>query len=254
MENNKHLPVAVQIIPILIDKEIETGDDLAGLILSSPSKPEIQDGDILVITQKIISKQEGGMVSLSNITPTILATGIASEYKKDPRLVQLILDQTKYIIRMSDGIIISETTNGLVCANAGVDESNVKDGFVTLLPKNADDSAKRLCNEIGKRTGKNVAVIISDTFGRPFREGQTNCAIGISGISSIIDYVGTKDSFGKILHVTAIAIADEICSASELVMGKALKIPVVIIRNYKISNSDGSIGDLIRKRSKDLFR
>ena len=246
--------MTVQIIPIQIDKDIEEHDDIINLILSSPSKPEIQDGDILIITQKIISKQEGSVVNLSQITPSLLATGLASEYEKDPRIIQLILDQSKRIIRMNNGIIIVETPNGLVCANAGIDESNVKDGYVTILPKNADESAKSLQQEIQKSTGKNTAVIISDTFGRPFREGQTNCAIGISGISSINDYVGTKDTFGKILHVTAIAVADEICSAAELVMGKALQTPITIVRNYKISNSKGSVNDLIRKKSNDLFR
>lgn len=246
--------MAIQIIPVQIGKDIQERDDIVDLILSSPSKPEIQDGDILVITQKIISKQEGSVVNLSQVKPSILATGIASEYEKDPRIVQLILDQTKRIVRMNNGIIIVETPQGLVCANAGVDESNVKDGYVALLPKNADESAKKLQQEIQKKTGKNVAVIISDTFGRPFREGQTNCAIGVSGISSIIDYVGTKDSFGKTLHVTAMAVADEICSATELVMGKALQTPIAIVRNYKFNNSNGSVKDLIRKRSTDLFR
>jgi coenzyme F420-0:L-glutamate ligase/coenzyme F420-1:gamma-L-glutamate ligase len=246
--------MTIQIIPIQIDKDIQEHDDIVDLILSSHSIPEIQDGDILIITQKIISKQEGRIVNLSHVTPSILAAGIASEYKKDPRIVQLILENSIRIIRMNDGIIIVETPQGLVCANAGVDESNVKDGHVTILPKNSDDSAKKLQQELQKRTGKNVAVIISDTFGRPFREGQTNCAIGISGISSITDYVGTKDTFGKILHVTAIAIADEICSAAELVMGKSLQTPIAIVRNYKILNSKGSVNDLIRKRSNDLFR
>ena len=246
--------MTIQIIPVQIDNDIQEHDDIVNLMLSSSSKPEIQDGDILIITQKIISKQEGSIVNLSQVMPSLLATGIASEYKKDPRIVQLILDQSKRIIRMNDGVIIVETPHGFVCANAGVDESNVKDGYVTILPKNADESAKKLQQEIQKKTGKNVAVIISDTFGRPFREGQTNCAIGISGISSITDYVGTKDTFGKILHVTAIAIADEICSAAELVMGKALQTPIAIVRNYKISNSKGSVNDLLRKRSVDLFR
>ncbi|HXV38177.1 MAG TPA: coenzyme F420-0:L-glutamate ligase [Nitrosopumilaceae archaeon] len=246
--------MTIQIIPVQIDKDIQEHEDIVNLILLSPSKPEIQDGDILVITQKIISKQECSIVNLSQVTPSLLATGIASEYKKDPRIIQLILDQTKRIVRMNDGVIIVETPHGFVCANAGVDESNVKDGHVTILPKNSDESAKKIQQEIQKKTGKNVAVIISDTFGRPFREGQTNSAIGISGISSITDYVGTKDTFGKILHVTAIAIADEICSAAELVMGKSLQTPIAIVRNYKISNSEGSVNDLLRKRSTDLFR
>ena len=246
--------MTIQIIPVQINKDIQEHDNIVDLILSSPSKPEIKDKDILVITQKIISKQEGNIVNLSQVKPSLLATGIASEYEKDPRIIQLILDQSKRIIRMNNGIMIVETIQGLVCANAGVDESNVKDGYVTLLPKNADESAKKLQQEILKKTGKNVAVIISDTFGRPFREGQTNSAIGVSGISSIIDYVGTKDAFGKTLHVTAIAIADEICSATELVMGKALKTPIALVRNYTFSNSNGSVKDLIRKRSIDLFR
>ena len=246
--------MTIQIIPIQIGKDVQAHDDIVDLMLSSQSKPEIQDGDIIVITQKIISKQEGSIVNFSQIMPSLLATGIASEYKKDPRIIQLILEQTKRIVRMNDGLIIVETPHGLVCANAGVDESNIKDGYVTLLPKNSDESAKKLRQDIQKRTGKKVAVIISDTFGRPFREGQTNCAIGVSGISSIIDYVGTKDSFGKTLHVTAIAITDEICSATELVMGKALQIPIAIVRNYKFNNSNDSVTNLIRKKQTDLFR
>lgn len=246
--------MTIQIIPVQISKDVQEHDNIVDLILSSPSKPEIQDKDIVVITQKIISKQEGNIVNLSQVKPSLLATGIASEYEKDPRIIQLILDQSKRIIRMNNGIIIVETLQGLVCANAGVDESNVKDGYVTLLPKNADGSAKKLQQEILQKTEKNVAVMISDTFGRPFREGQTNSAIGISGISPIIDYVGTKDAFGKTLHVTAISVADEICSATELVMGKALQTPIALVRNYTFSNSNGSIKDLIRKRSTDLFR
>lgn len=246
--------MTVQIIPVQIDKDIQEHDDIVDLILVSPSNPEIQDGDILIITQKIISKQEGSIVNLSQIQPSLLATGIANEYEKDPRIVQLILDQSKRIVRMNNGVIIVETPQGLVCANAGVDESNVKAGHVTILPKNADESAKLLQQDVLKKIRKNVAVIISDTFGRPFREGQTNCAIGIAGISSIADYVGTKDTFGKTLHVTAIAIADEICSAAELVMGKALQTPIAIVRNYKFEASRSSTQDLLRKRSTDLFR
>lgn len=244
--------MTIQIIPIQISKDVEEGENIPDLILST--QPEIQDGDILVITQKIISKQEGSIVNLSQIKPSFLAAGIASAYGKDPKIVQLILDQTKRIVRLNNGVIISETHHGLVCANAGVDESNVKDGCVTLLPKNADESANKLRQEILQKTGKSVAVLISDTFGRPFREGQTNCAIGISGMPAILDYVGTHDTFGKTLHVSALAVADEICSATELVMGKSLQTPVAIVRNYKFENSKSSVKDLIRTRSTDLFR
>jgi len=246
--------LSLEIIPVKIDKEIQQNDDIYELFSSSISKQEIKDNDIIIITQKIISKQEGRTVQLSTIKPSLLARGIGSEYRKDPRVVQKILEESKRIVRLSNGVIISETIQGFVCANAGVDESNVKQGYVTLLPKDPSTSAQKLRDKIKKKTGKNVAVIISDTFGRPFRMGQTNCAIGVSGISVISNYIGTKDIFGRILHVTEIAIVDELCSASELVMGKALNIPIAIIRNYKFNESADSIKDLIRPKSEDLFR
>ena len=246
--------MSLQIIPVKISKEIESGDDLVEILLGTKPGHALQEGDILVFTQKIISKQEGRKVELSKIKPTLLATGIASAYKKDPRIIQLILDQTKRIIRMKNGIIISQTRHGLVCANAGIDESNVEKGFATLLPKNADDSAQKLQRKIKTKTGKNVAVIISDTFGRPFREGQTDVAIGISGISSIVNYEGKQDVFKRILRVTAIAIADEISSASELVRGKTLNAPIAIVRNYKFDKKNGKLEDLLRVKSLDLFR
>ena len=155
---------------------------------------------------------------------------------------------------MDHGIIIVETNNGFICANAGIDESNVKHGFATLLPLNSDISAQKIRSEILKQTNKTVSVIISDTFGRPFRVGQTNCAIGISGMSPILDYAGTRDTFGKTLRVTAIAIADELCSAAELVMKKAANCPIVIIRGYDFKNENSSIGNLIRPPDEDLFR
>jgi len=246
--------MSLEIIPVKIDKEIEQNDDLSELILSSTSKPEIKDNDILIVTQKIISKQEGRIVQLSTITPSLLATGIGSEYGKDPQVVQKIIDESKRIVRLHNGIIISETIHGFVCANAGVDESNVTQGYVTLLPKDPNMSAQKLKESIKKKTGKNVAVIISDTFGRPFRMGQTNCAIGLAGISAITNYVGTKDTFGRVLHVTEIAIVDEMCSASELVMGKALNTPITIVRNFKFNDSKSDINDLLRSKDEDLFR
>jgi coenzyme F420-0:L-glutamate ligase / coenzyme F420-1:gamma-L-glutamate ligase len=245
--------MSLEIIPVKIDKEIEQNDDILELLLSSTSKPEIKDNDIIIVTQKIISKQEGRTVQLSTIKPSLLATGIGSEYGKNTRVVQKILDESKRIVRLNNGVIISETTQGFVCANAGVDESNVKQGYVTLLPKDPNASAQKLREKIKKKTGRNVAVIISDTFGRPFRMGQTNCAIGMSGISAISNYIGKKDTFGRILHVTEIAIVDEICSASELVMGKSLNTPIAIIRNYKFNDSS-NIKDLLRPKSEDLFR
>ena len=246
--------MSIQIIPVKLRKDVTPKDDLVELLINTTTGRQLKDGDILVFTQKIISKNEGNKIGLSEVKPTLFATGIASAYNKDPRIVQLILNETKRIIRMKNGIIISETHHGLVCANAGIDESNVEEGFATLLPKDADKSAQKLKRRIKSMTGKNVAVIISDTFGRPFREGQTDTAIGIAGISSIIDYAGKRDIFNRVLRVTAIAIADEICSASELVRGKTLHTPIAIIRNYKFDKKNGALKDLIRVKALDLFR
>ena len=243
--------MALEIIPVKIQKEIEFDDDLVDLILESS---EINNGDILVFSQKIVSKNEGRILNLSSVNPSLLANGIASSYGKDPRLVELILSESKRIVRMENGIIIVETKHGFICANAGIDESNVQDGYATLLPDNPDQSANLLKNRIEQKTGKNTAVIISDTFGRPFRLGQTNVAIGIAGIEPILDYSGKPDTFGRIMQVTAIAVADEICSASELVMGKVEKFPIAIIRNYDFNFSDTKIQKLLRAEHEDLFR
>ncbi|SRR5579885_500075 len=244
----------LEIIPVQIEKEIGQNDNLVDIMLASSSKPILQDNDIVIFTQKIVSKQEGQIVNLSNVHPTLLAIGMASEYGKDPRVMQLILEQSKRLVRMHNGIIISETSHGFICANAGVDESNVEEGYATLLPSNADLSADTLRKQIKEKTGKNVAVVISDTFGRPFRQGQTNVAIGVAGINAILDYAGAPDNFGRSLRVTAIAIADELCSASELVMRKSHRIPISIIRNYSFDEVKSTINDIIRSRPDDLFR
>jgi coenzyme F420-0:L-glutamate ligase/coenzyme F420-1:gamma-L-glutamate ligase len=243
--------MTLQIIPVNFEKEIESDDDLVDFVLESS---EIHDGDILVFSQKIVSKNEGRILSLSSVNPSLLANGIASSYCKDPRLVELILSESKRIVRMENGIIIVETNHGFVCANAGIDESNVQDGYATLLPVDPDKSANMLKDRIEQKTGKSVAVIISDTFGRPFRLGQTDVAIGISGIEPILDYNGKPDTFGKIMQVTAIAVADEICSASELVMGKVQKCPIAIVRNYNFSLSTTKIQKMLRADHDDLFR
>jgi len=243
--------MTLQIIPVNIKKEIKSDDDLVDFVLESS---EIHDDDILVFSQKIVSKNEGRILSLSSINPSLLANGIASSYCKDPRLVELILSESKRIVRMENGIIIVETNHGFVCANAGIDESNVQDGYATLLPVDPDKSASMLKDRIEQKTGKSVAVIISDTFGRPFRLGQTDVAIGISGIEPILDYNGKPDTFGKIMQVTAIAVADEICSASELVMGKVQKCPIAIVRNYNFSLSTTKIQKMLRADHDDLFR
>ena len=243
--------MSIQIIPVKIQKDIVPNDNLVDLVLEST---EIQDGDILVFSQKIVSKNEGRILSLSSVNPSLLANGISSSYNKDPRLVELILSESKRIVRMENGIIIVETNHGFVCANAGIDESNVQDGYATLLPEDPDRSANLLKERIEQKTGKNIAVIISDTFGRPFRLGQTDVAIGVAGIDPILDYSGKPDTFAKIMQVTAIAVVDEICSATELVMGKVEKCPVALVRNYKFNFSDAKIQNLLRPKHEDLFR
>ena len=244
--------MSLEIIPVKLQKEIQEGNNLMGFILSS--KEKLQDGDIIVVAQKIISKQEGRIVNLLGIIPSILAVGIGKEYKKDPKLVEAILSESKRIIRMENGILIVETNNGIICANAGVDESNVEKDHVTLLPIDSDKSAKDLQQKLEEKTGLHLAVIISDTFGRPFRMGQVNCAIGVAGIESLLDYQGKKDTFGRILRVTALAISDEIASAAELIMGKTNFTPVAIVRNYKFKQTNGSSNELIRNEQEDLFR
>jgi len=243
--------MTLQVIPVKFQKEVESNDDLVDLILESF---EINDDDILIFSQKIISKNEDRILNLSSVSPSLLADGIASSYGKDPRLVELILSESKRIVRMENGVIIVETKHGFVCANAGIDESNVEDGYATLLPNDPDRSANLLKDKIKQKTGKNVAVIISDTFGRPFRLGQTDIAIGIAGLEPILDYNGKPDTFGKIMQVTAIAVADEICSASELVMGKIQKCPIAVIRNYNFNSSTAKIQEMLRSDHDDLFR
>ena len=243
--------MVLEIIPIKIQREIGIDANFVDLILESS---EINDGDILVFSQKIVSKNEGSMLSLSSVNPSLLANGIASSYGKDPRLIELILSESERIVRMENGIIIVKTKHGFVCANAGIDESNVQDGYATLLPEDPDKSARLLKERIEQKTEKNISVIISDTFGRPFRLGQTDVAIGIAGLEPILDYNGKPDTFGKIMRVTAIAVADEICSASELVMGKVEKCPIVIVRNYSYNFSNAKIQKLLRTEHDDLFR
>src|SRR5918912_147683 len=207
------------------------------LILKSlqQRQQDIIDHDILVIAHKIVSKAEGQIVDLRYIKPSVKSLAIAKENDKDPRIVQTILNESKEIVKLSRGIIIVETQHGFICANAGVDQSNVEDSFnhAVLLTTDPDRSAKKIRQSLRRKTVKEIAVIITDTFGRPFREGQTNVAIGIDGIEPIKSYIGDTDMYGKKLRVTEIAVVDEIASAAELAMGKLERVPAVIVRGYK---------------------
>ena len=245
--------MTIQVIPIHVKNDVQPADSLVELLLSS-SKATFEDGDVLVISQKVISKHEGQVVNLQSVIPSELSVGIASAYDKDPKLVEVILSESERIVRMENGVIIVQTKHGFICANAGIDESNVEFGYATLLPKDSDKSAQEIQLKILQQTGKKIAVIISDTFGRPFRMGQTDHAIGISGIDAILHYEGTPDTFGKILRVTATAVVDELCSAAELVMGKTKKCPAAIIKNFEFKERTGNIQNIIRSKEEDLFR
>ena len=232
-------------------------NDLSAMILGAigHSQIEVQDGDILVVTHKIVSKAEGRIVDLASIKPSTKAISMAKEHDKDPRVMELILMESTQILRAKNGIIISETKHGFVCANAGVDQSNVEGDTAVLLPVAPDESAGRIQEAVKKKIGKEIAVIITDTFGRSFRNGQTNVAIGVAGINPIKSYIGTYDMYGRKLRVTEIAVADEIASAAELVMGKAEGTPVAIVRGYifeKVSKT--SAKSLLRAKERDLFR
>ena len=211
-------------------------------------------GDVIVVAQKIVSKAEGKIVRLGTVAPSERAAQWATEFAKDPQVIELVLREASRIVRMDRGVIVAETRHGFVCANAGVDTSNTPEGTATLLPENPDRSARKLQAALSKRFHARVGVIISDTFGRPWREGLVNVALGVAGIAPLIDYRGRRDANGKLMQATIIARADEIASAAELVMRKADRVPVAIVRGLARGKTGGSGKDLIRPRERDLFR
>lgn len=248
----------IEIIPITGMPIIKSGDDLGLLICEAAARQDtpIKDGDIIVVTHVIVSRAEGNIVNLDSIVPSEFAKTVAENLGKDPALVEVILRESKSIIRMGNGHIISETKHGFICANAGVDKSNVPgERNVALLPKDPDLSARIIRRRIREVSGKDVAVIISDTYGRPLRNGEINVAVGVAGIKPIRDRRGEKDLFGYVLRVKQTAVADELSSAAELVIGQADEgIPAAIIRGYAYERAeDVTVKDLIRPREKDLF-
>jgi len=249
---------AIQIIAVEGLPIIKAEDNVAELVCNAAKKQgtPLQNGDILVITHAVVSRAEGNVVNLDDVVPSDFARKLAGQFGKDPALVEVILRESKGIVRMGDGNLITETKHGFVCANAGVDRSNVEgDRNVALLPENPDRSAETIRNEIRRMTGCDVAVIVSDTHGRPLRMGEINVAIGVAGIKPIRDRRGEKDLFGYVLRVKQTAIGDELCSAAELVIGQANEgIPVAIIRGYNYPKSeDAKATELVRPKEKDLF-
>jgi len=239
--------------------EIRPGDDLGAIIAGALRDADIglREDDVLVVTQKVISKAEGRIVDLASVTPSPAAREFAERWGKDARQVELVLRESAEVVRMADGgLIISRTPHGFVCANAGVDLSNVGDGEVaTLLPVDPDASARRLAQRLGELTGIQAAVVVSDSFGRPWRNGIVNVAIGVAGLMPLLDLRGTPDSQGRVMHSTVTAVADELASAAELAGGKTDQRPVVVVRGYtaeRASNGPGAAA-LVMDRAHDLF-
>ncbi len=251
----------LRIIPIANIGEVSPGADLGTLIFDAiqASDLAIEPGDIFVITQKIVSKAEGRIVNLDDVQPSEFAQAFARQNNKDARHVEVVLRESRRIVRMDRGVLIAETRHGFICANAGVDESNVNGAQqLTLLPVDPDDSARalrlRLQELVNKPDNLDVAVIISDTWGRPWRTGQVNMAIGVAGMAPIIDYRGQLDPYGYEMHASMIAVADELAAAAELVMGKIDRVPAAIIRGYDYTPDTGDGRALLRDASTDMFR
>lgn len=246
----------MRLYPVKGLPRIKKGDDLAekilkGLIMSSLS---LEDGDIVVITEKIVAKAEGRLIALRNINPSKEAYDLAEKTGKDPRLVELILRESNEIIRVSHNFIIVETHHGFVCANAGIDQSNVPPGYAKLLPSDPDKTAEDIRERLEEATGKKVGVVIVDSFGRPFRRGSVGVAIGASGVKTLWDRRGEKDIYGKRLRVTRVGIADCIASAATLLLGDAdEETPVVVLRGYGFLG-EGKARDLLRSKEEDVFR
>lgn len=242
----------IEVVTLSNIPEVHPGDNLAALIRDAAKKDQqpIDRSVIVAVAQKIISKSEGAVVDLREIQPSAFAQSWAREWGKDPRLIELILSQTKRIVKMERGILIAETRLGHVCANAGVDQSNVEDDeFATILPRNPDASAARLREELSCG-----GVIVTDTFGRPWREGLVDVAIGLAGLAPLEDYRGTLDRRGRKLVGTIVAVADQLAAAAGILMRKPAGCPVVLLRGFEWKAGEGSARALIRSREEDLFR
>ncbi|MFI5404298.1 MAG: coenzyme F420-0:L-glutamate ligase [Candidatus Gagatemarchaeaceae archaeon] len=246
----------VEIFPVGGIPEVKKGSDIANMIMEATARERLalQEHDVVVVKQKAVSKAEGRVVELRRVKPGRRASALARAQGKDPRLVELVLRESVRVVRAGHGVIITETRHGLVCANSGVDQSNVGRGFAALLPVDPDLSARRIRRGLEASTGKKLAVIVSDTFGRPWRRGQTDVAIGCSGIEPLVSYRGRKDAFGYELRVTEPAVVDELAGAAELAVGKLERIPVAVVRGAIYARGESGIGSLVMKMERDLFR
>lgn len=253
----KNAPAELRIIPILVSDEIVSGDSIADTLLSAARKNRLrfQAGDILIVKHKIISKAEGRLVDLSTIQPSTESIAWAQQYSLDPRIIELALRESRSVIRRQNGVLITETDHGFLCANSGVDVSNVDGGaHALLLPEDPDHSAANLRRALKKHTGLDIPVIITDSFGRPWREGLTEFAIGISGVKPLRDDRGRRDSHGYKLQASVEAVADELACAAGLVCGKLSRAPACIIRGFRYEPGTGGVKALLRPAATDLFR
>ena len=252
------MPPEIRVIGIQGMPEVQDGDDLPTQILDAAQTQgtAIETGDVLVVTQKVVSKAEGRVVSIDSVEASPLALSITEGHRRDPRHTELILRESKRIVRMDRGVILSETYHGFNCANAGIDASNIPgSGTVALLPVDPDASARRVRDAVRQRLGVDVAVVISDTFGRPWRNGAVNVAIGVAGINPMLSYVGQEDEHGNMMYTTVICVADELAATAELVTGKVAAVPVALIKGYEYEPmEDASHWALVRDPDKDLFR
>lgn len=244
----------IQLLPVTGIPEISPGDDLSDTLISA-SGDDLQDGAVLVVTHKVVAKAEGRIVDLRTVEPSALAKRFATEYGKDPRQIEVVLRESRRVVRMDRGVVISETHHGFVCANAGVDASNVpNEESVCLLPIDPDLSARRVREALAERLGVDVAVIVSDSFGRAWRFGITDIAIGVSGMNPIVDYRGQRDQHGRLMDASVLAVADELAGAAELVMGKTASVPAAIVRGYEYERGNGTGLDLLMPPERDMFR
>ncbi len=236
--------------------EVRPGVDLTRLLVGAAAAQgtPIETGDVVVVSQKVLSKAEGRVLRLDEVTPSPFALEVGRDLKKDPRLIEVILRESRRIVRMDRGILITETHHGQICANAGVDQSNAGAGWVTLLPEDPDASARALVDRLRDLAGVEVAVVVADTFGRPWREGLQNVAIGVAGMRPLRSYLGVPDTHGYMLQATVLAVADELAGAAELVMGKLDGVPVALVRGYAYTPGAGSARELLRDPAQDLFR
>jgi len=250
------VPPRYEVIGVEGLPEITRGDDLARLIRESAARQgtPLAARDLLVVSQKIVSKAEGRVVRLSAVTPSPRARAVAAELGRDPRLIEVILAESRRVVRQDMGVLIVETHHGWICANAGVDQSNVDADTACLLPEDADRSARALRERLAALTHLDLAIVVADTFGRPWREGLTNVAVGVAGFRPLKSYLGERDPAGHVLQATILALADELAGAAEPVMGKLKRIPVVIIRGLDWEAGDGSSRELLRDAARDLFR